>query len=155
MIRSIIKRKFVNICSSIYNISSLNNFMLRKVGRKRARVPLTREGENFSLLHADGWVGVDEVCGLACFQPCFGYRGFRCWFRLQASRISPAFVRVSLLTTAGVRGVFSRPLHRRRIRNPHQIVSVTGRGAVEDHYIGMSDIKFSCQPKLDECKVKT
>jgi hypothetical protein len=35
--------------------------MLRKVGRKRARVPLTREGVNSTLLHADGEVGVDEV----------------------------------------------------------------------------------------------
>ena len=34
--------------------------MLRKVGRKRARVPLTREGVNSTLLHADGWVGMDE-----------------------------------------------------------------------------------------------
>lgn len=38
--------------------------MLRKVGRIRARVPLTREGVNSALLHADGWVGVDEVRGL-------------------------------------------------------------------------------------------
>ena len=72
--------------------------MLRKVWRKSARVPLTREGVN-SLLHADGWVCVDEVCDLASFQRRFGYRAFRSWFRLQASRISPAFVRVSLLTT--------------------------------------------------------
>lgn len=48
--------------------------MLRKVGRKRARVPLTREGVNSSLPHADGWIGVDEVCGLASVQQCFGYR---------------------------------------------------------------------------------
>jgi len=35
--------------------------MLQKVGRKRARVPLTREGVNSTLLHADSEVGVDEV----------------------------------------------------------------------------------------------
>ena len=109
--------------------SFFEKFMLRKVGRKRARVPLTREGENFSLLHADGWVGVDEVCGLMPVQRHFGYWAFRSCLRLQASQISPAFVRVSLLTTSGVRGVFSRPLHLRRKINPHQIVSVTGRGS--------------------------
>lgn len=87
--------------------------MLRKVGRKRARVPLTREGVNSSLLHADGWVGMDEVCGLASVQRWFGYRGFQSWLCLQASRISPAFVRVSLLTTDEVRGVFSRPFPHR------------------------------------------
>lgn len=73
--------------------------MLRKVGRKRVRVPLTREGVNSSLPHADGLVGVDEVCGLAPFQQCFGYRGFQSWLCLQASRTSPALVRVSSLTT--------------------------------------------------------
>ena len=68
--------------------------MLQKVGRKRARVPLTREGVNSTLFHqhADRWVGVDEVCGLATFQRCFGYRAFQSWFCLQASRISPAIV---------------------------------------------------------------
>lgn len=87
--------------------------MLRKVGRKRARVPLTREGVNSTLLHADGEVGVDEVCGLTSIPTMFRLSGFQSWFCLQASRISPAFVRVSLLTTTKVRGVFSRPFPRR------------------------------------------
>ena len=86
--------------------------MLRKVGRKRARVPLTREGVNSTLLHADGWVGMDEVCDLVSIQRYFGYRAFQSWFCLLASRISPAIVHVSLLTTAEVRGVFSRPFPR-------------------------------------------
>jgi hypothetical protein len=73
--------------------------MLRKVGRKRARVPLTREGVNSTLPHADGLVGMDEVCGLAPFQRCVGYRVFLSWLSLLASRISPAIVRVSSLTT--------------------------------------------------------
>ena len=83
--------------------------MLRKVGRKRARVPLTHEGVNSLLIHSDGWFSVDEVSDLASIQRCFGYRVFQSWLCLQASRISPAFVRVSLLTTTDVRGVFSRP----------------------------------------------
>ena len=83
--------------------------MLRKVGRKRARVPLTREGVNSALHHADGWVGVDEE------RPGAGpttlwLTGFHSWLCSQASRISSAFVLASLLTTAEVRGVFSRPL---------------------------------------------
>ena len=104
--------------------------MLRKVGRKRARVPLTREGVNSSLPHADGLVGVDEVCGLAPFQQCFGYRGFQSWLCLQASRISPALVRVSSLTTmqCGVYPAVSSCKVRKKI--PQQIVRVTEGGDV-------------------------
>jgi hypothetical protein len=105
--------------------------MLRKVGRKRARVPLTREGVNSALPHADGWVGMDEVCGLTSGPTMLRLSGFRSWFRLQASRISPAFVRVSLLTTGRVRGVFSRPFPCRCEKSPHQIVRITDRDLCE------------------------
>ena len=115
---------------NIFKVLYHNNYniiiMLRKVGRKRARVPLTREGVNSTLPHADGWVGMDEVCGLTSGPTMLRLSGFQSWLCLQASRISPAFVRASLLTTTEVRGVFSRPFSLRgEKRNPHQIVSVT------------------------------
>lgn len=72
--------------------------MLRKFRRKRARVPLTLvKGKRISLLHADGGFSVDEVCGLASFQRCVGYRAFQSWLCLLASRISPAMFLVSFL----------------------------------------------------------
>ena len=61
----------------------MKKFILRKVGRKRARVPLTLEvGFDSSLPHTDGWVGVDEVSGLVSVQRYFGYRGFQSWLCL-------------------------------------------------------------------------
>lgn len=70
--------------------------MLRKVGRKRARVPLTRvKGFDSTLLHADGWVGVDEERPEMC-PTIIGYRGFQRRCCLLASRISPAIGHVFL-----------------------------------------------------------
>ena len=80
--------------------------MLRKVGWKRARVPLTREGVNSSLTYADGWVGMDEVCGLRCVLSSSAIGDFAYRLRLLASRISPAIGPVSSLPTIGV-GVYS------------------------------------------------
>ena len=87
--------------------------MLRELRRKRARVPLTREGVNSTLPHADGWFSVDEVCGLRRVLSSSAIGVFAYRLRLLASRISPAIVRVSLLTTTEVRGVFSRPFPQR------------------------------------------
>ena len=74
---------------------SLKKYMLRKTGRKRARVPLTREGLTLRWLHADGCTGLDEERP-EMFPTIVGYRGFQRRCCLQASRISPAFGRVFL-----------------------------------------------------------
>lgn len=102
------------------------NFMLRRTGRKSARVPLTREGLTLRCHHADGCTGVDEERPMTC-PTVFGYRGFRCRYRLQASRISPAFGFVVLPNhTIGVGcGLTSYLSPKGETKNPRQIVSVT------------------------------
>ena len=41
-------------------------------------------------------------------------------------------------------------------KNPHQIVRVTDGDlrSLENSYIGMNDIQFTCQLELDGCKVR-
>ena len=121
--------------------------MLRKVGRKRARVPLTREGVNSSRLMLTAgpvWmksaalhhsndasaIGLSELVLLtgipnqSCLCPCIP------------------------LDYSKMRGVFSRPLLGGEKEIPRQIVSVTGEGRRAWRCVGMplyimSDILFT------------
>ena len=133
--------------------------MLRKVGRKRARVPLTREGVNSSLLmltagpvwmksaalhHSNNAsaIGLSELVLLtgipnqSCLCPCIP------------------------LDYSKMRGVFSRPLLGGEKRNPPPDSFGNWRGTqgmevCRDALIYHERYSFhTYQPKLDGCKIR-
>lgn len=91
--------------------------MLRKVGRKRARVPLTREGKNL----AGSMLTVESVwmeSGLAASYAASAIGYFGVGSAYVASRISPAIARRSSLAYVRGRSVSSRLYHGRVKKTP-------------------------------------